>query len=150
MFEEQIVTISKRMLGRSVEYLDDFYYFRNRIFNEISFEFEQADPILSVTNTLSHLGMDTSKIFYDIVDRKNKYPSPICFFVKIPSDIRILYRKESPYFDFQACYHESGHTMHATSIRPDLEYETKYHIPTGITETFSIFFDRLSRNKSFL
>jgi hypothetical protein len=146
MFEEQMVTISNRMLGRSVEYFDDFYYFRNQIFKEISSEFEQVDPILSVTNTLSDLGMDTSRISYDTVDRKNKYPSPICFFVKIPSDIRILYRKESPYFDFQGCYHESGHAMHATSIRPDLEYEKKYHIPMGITETFSIFFDRLARN----
>lgn len=149
-FEEQIVTISKRTLGKSVEYFDDFYYFRNRIFKEISSEFEQIDPILSITNTLSDLGMDISKISYDTVDRKNKYPSPICFFVKIPSDIRILYRKESPYFDFQGCYHESGHALHGTYIRPDLDYEKKYHIPMGISEIFSIFFDRLSRNKVYL
>lgn len=99
---------------------------------------------------MKDLGIDTNKISYDTDDRKNKYPSPICFFVSIPSDIRILYRKESPYFDFQGCYHESGHAMHATSIRPDLAYEKKYHIPMGITEIFSIFMDRLFRNKLYL
>lgn len=31
MFEEQIVSISKGMLGRSVEYFDDFYYSRNPV-----------------------------------------------------------------------------------------------------------------------
>ena len=67
--------------------------------------------------------MNVKKISYDSEDRKNKYPSPICFFIHIPSDIRILYREESPYFDFQRCFHESEHAMHATSINPSLEYE---------------------------
>ena len=28
--------------------------------------------------------------------------------------LRILYKRESPYFDFQACFHETGHAMHAS------------------------------------
>lgn len=39
--------------------------------------------------------------------------------------------------------------MHAISIRSDLEFEKKYHIPTSITEIFSILFDRFSRNEIF-
>jgi len=93
---------------------------------------------------------ECKKISFDSEDRKNKYPSPICFFIHIPSDIRILYREESPYFDFQGCFHESGHAMHATSIDPSLEYEKKYHIPMGINEIFSIFLERLMRNKKYL
>ena len=82
--------------------------------------------------TMKDLSFDITKISYDIEDRKNKYPSPICFFIEIPSNIRILYKQESPYFDFQGCFHESGlqgcfhdsgHAMHATTIRPDLVYE---------------------------
>lgn len=40
--------------------------------------------------------------------------------------------------------------MHATSINPSLEYEKKYHIPMGINEIFSIFLERLTRNKKYL
>lgn len=103
-----------------------------------------------MTRTLKELKIDINRIRFDSEDRKNKYPSPICFFIDIPKDIRIRYRKESPYFDFQGCYHESGHAMHATSIDPKLEYEKKYHIPMGITEIFSIFLERLTRNKIYL
>ena len=149
-FNERFIAISKTMLGRNPEYFDDYYYFRNQIYKEISYEFAQVDPISTVIKTLKDLGIDINKISFDTNDRKNKYPSPICFFISIPSDIRILYRKESPYFDFQGCYHESGHAMHATSINPGLAYEKKYHIPMGTTEIFSIFLDRLSRNKKYL
>ena len=41
---------------------------------------------------------DLSSIHFDSEDRKNKYPSPICFFVKIPYDLRILYKKRKSVF----------------------------------------------------
>ncbi len=150
LFWERFVAISNKIFGRDPEYFDDFYYFRNQIFNDLSGKFAQVNPISIVMNTMKDLDIDINKISYDIEDRKNKYPSPICFFIEIPSDIRILYRQESPYFDFQGCFHESGHAMHATSIRSDLEYEKKYHISMGVTETFSIFLERLTRNRTYL
>jgi oligoendopeptidase F len=91
-----------------------------------------------------------SKIHFDIEDRKNKYPSPICFFVKIPNDIRILYKRESPYFDLQGCFHETGHAMHATSVDANNEYWDKYRISMGIAEVFSIFFERLTKNSNYI
>jgi hypothetical protein len=39
--------------------------------------------------------------------------------------------------------------VHDTSINPNLEYK-KYHIPMGINEIFSIFLERLTRNKKYL
>jgi oligoendopeptidase F len=93
---------------------------------------------------------DVSKIRFDTENRKNKYPSPICFFVHIPNDIRVLYKKESPYFDLQGCFHEVGHAIHANSIDPKNEYWAKYRIPEGITEIFSIFLERLTKNGIYL
>jgi oligoendopeptidase F len=150
LFGEKIIELSNTIFGKNPEYFDDFYYFRNRIFEDISEKFSRVNPISTVMNTMKELGIDINKITYDIEDRKNKYPSPICFFIEIPSDIRILYKQESPYFAFQGCFHESGHAMHATTIRPDLVYEKKYHIPMGVTEIFSIFLERLSRNTTYL
>jgi oligoendopeptidase F len=93
---------------------------------------------------------DLSNIHFDTEDRKNKYPSPICFFVKIPNDIRILYKRESPYFDFQACFHETGHAMHASSIDIKNDYSEKYRIPMGVAEIFSIFLERLTKNSDYM
>ena len=99
---------------------------------------------------MKNLEFDISKIYFDTENRKNKYPSPICFFVKIPDDIRILYKRESPYFDLQGCFHETGHAIHATSIDKDNTYWDKYRIPMGIAEIFSIFLEGLTQNRSYL
>lgn len=93
---------------------------------------------------------DFSPIQFDTVDRKNKYPSPICFFVQVPEDIRVLYKRESPYFDLQGCYHEMGHAIHASSISSHAEYWNRYSFSMGIAEIFSIFLERLTKNRKYL
>jgi oligoendopeptidase F len=103
-----------------------------------------------VRKILAFMQFDLTKIVFDTESRKNKYPSPICFFVQIPNDIRILYKEESPYFDLQGCFHEFGHAMHASSIDANNEYWTKYRIPMGIAEIFSIFLERLTKNPNYI
>jgi hypothetical protein len=139
-----------KLIGKDPEYYDDFYFFRNRIFSSIEKYFLKINPITTVKKTLRSIGFDFSKIQFDTNDRPNKYPSPICFFVKVPSDIRVLYKNESPYFNLQSCYHETGHAIHASSIDPDLNYWEKYKFPMGIAEIFSILIERLTKNPLYL
>jgi hypothetical protein len=134
-FKRSLQQVSQEILKRDAEYYDDFYFFRNRIYKDFD-------------NTFKHF--DLNRINFDIEDRENKYPSPICFFVKIPYDIRILYKSESSYFDLQGCFHESGHAMHASSINPEIEYWKKYHFSMGVAEIFSILLERLTKKKIFL
>jgi hypothetical protein len=140
----------RKLIGKDPEYYDDFYFFRNRIFSGIEKYFLKINPVTTVKKTLRSIGFDFSKIHFDTNDRPNKYPSPICFFVKIPSDIRVLYKNESPYFNLQSCYHETGHAIHASSIDPDLNYWEKYKFPMGIAEIFSILIERLTKNPLYL
>ena len=139
-----------KLIGKDPEYYDDFYFFRNSIFSGIEKSFLKINPVTTVKKTLRSIGFDFSKIHFDTNDRPNKYPSPICFFVKVPSDIRVLYKNESPYFNLQSCYHETGHAMHASSINPDLNYWEKYKFPMGIAEIFSILIERLTKNPLYL
>jgi hypothetical protein len=111
-FKDALTDVGKTILGKEPEYYDDFYLFRNKIYSDIDGNFSSIDPVIEVQKTLTAMEFDLSKIHFDTEDRRNKYPSPICFFVSIPNDIRILYKKESPYFDLQACFHETGHAMH--------------------------------------
>jgi hypothetical protein len=138
------------LIGKDPEYYDDFYFFRNRIFGGIEKYFLKTNPVTTVKKTLGSIGFDFSKIHFDTNDRPNKYPSPICFFVKIPDDIRVLYKNESPYFNLQSCYHETGHAVHASSIDPQLNYWEKYKFSMGIAEIFSILIERLTRNPLYL
>ncbi len=138
------------LIGKDPEYYDDFYFFRNRIFRGIEKYFLKTDPVITVKKTLRSIGFDFSKIHFDTNDRPNKYPSPICFFVKIPEDIRVLYKNESPYFNLQSCYHETGHAVHASSIDPQLNYWEKYKFSMGIAEIFSILMERLTKNPLYL
>jgi oligoendopeptidase F len=146
-FKDALTDIGKTILGgKEPEYYDDFYYFRNKAYFDIESNFLTIEPLGEVKKILMNMEFDLSSIHFDTQDRKDKYPSPICFFVKIPDDIRILYKKESPYFDLQACFHETGHAMHASSIDKRNDYWDKYKIPMGISEIFSTFLERLTKN----
>ena len=149
-FKDALTDIGKTILGKEPEYYDDFYYFRNKAYSDIDSNFLSIDPLSEVKHILTNMEFDLSRIHFDTEDRRNKYPSPICFFVRIPDDIRILYKKESPYFDFQACFHESGHAMHASSVDAKNEYWDKYRIPMGVAEIFSTFLERLTKNSRYI
>jgi Peptidase family M3 len=149
-FKDALTDIGKSTIGAEPSYYDDFYFFRNKIYSDIEDNFSSIDPVVEVQKTLAAMEFDLSSIHFDTEDRRSKYPSPICFFVNIPTDIRVLYKRESPYFDFQACFHETGHAMHASAIDPRNEYWDKYRIPMGIAEIFSIFLERLTKNADYI
>ncbi|MEW5840171.1 MAG: hypothetical protein AB1753_04130, partial [Thermoproteota archaeon] len=119
-------------------------------YSDLEKHFAHIDPPAQVKRTLAAMGFDLSRIHFDTKDRKDKYPSPICFFVHVPNDVRVLYKSESPYFDLQGCYHEMGHATHATSIDPAAEYWDRYGFPMGVAEIFSIFLERLTKNRRYL
>jgi hypothetical protein len=149
-FRESLKNISKKVLGRDAEYYDDFYFFRNRVYAGLEKEFSGVNPPEQVRRTLGAMQFNLSSINLDTENRKDKYPSPICFFVQVPNDIRVLYKSESPYFDLQGCYHEMGHAMHASSINPSAEYWDKYFFSMGVAEIFSMFLERLTKNRRYL
>ncbi|HJU33691.1 MAG TPA: hypothetical protein VJ695_01075 [Nitrososphaera sp.] len=149
-FQEALQNISKKVLGRDAEYYDDFYFFRNSVYADLEKAFVGVNPLEQVRRTLATMQFDLSSIHIDMEQRKNKYPSPICFFVQVPNDIRVLYKSESPYFDLQGCYHEMGHAAHASSINAQAEYWNRYTFSMGIAEIFSIFLERLTKNRKYL
>ena len=148
-FREALNEVSKTILNREAEYYDDFYFFRNKIYSDIESRLS-INPLFEVKKILRVMEFDLSSVHFDIEDRKNKYPSPICFFVQIPHDIRVLYKSESPYFDLQGCFHETGHAMHASSIDENNPHWYKYRISMGITEIFSILFERITKDRTYL
>ncbi|MGH9993595.1 MAG: hypothetical protein ACREAZ_13365 [Nitrososphaera sp.] len=149
-FQEALELVSRKVLGRDAEYYDDFYFFRNRVYADLEKAFSAISPPEQVSRTLQAMQFNLSNIKIDTEDRKQKYPSPICFFVHVPDDIRVLYKSESPYFDLQGCYHEMGHAVHASAINRQLEYWNRYGFSMGIAEIFSLFLERLTKNRRYI
>ena len=140
---------SKKFLGRSPLYYDDFYFMRNVVFQDIADDFK-IDVKKKMFQSLSDLGFDPHKVTVDDTDRPQKFPSPFCSFVKIPEDVRVSYKMENPLNTLVALYHEFGHALHATNIDAALPYHKKYLLSDGLTETFSIFFENLLSDEEYL
>ncbi len=147
-FERQWPHYSEEILQRKPEYWDDFYFMRNAIWHKLPDV--KVDPIASILNTAKELGFDPSKIVIDKEDRPDKYASPFCSFVKIPTDVRISFKPENPINDLNSVFHEFGHALHASSMDPKKPYWTKYVTSNGLNETFSTLFEDLIHDKAFL
>ena len=98
-------------------------------------------PIPSVIRALKKMGLDASKIVVDDTDRKGKNASAFCSAIKVPTDVRISYRKTNSLEDFASIFHEFGHGIHfCLDLRPArASFFDRYAVANEVAEVFSIF-----------
>jgi hypothetical protein len=150
-FRESLSRYSSEIIQRPAEYYDDFYFFRNRVFRRYAKELPtREEPIARITKTMRQMGLDASKIKVDDANRKGKNASAFCSGIKIPTDVRISYRKANPLEDFSSVFHEFGHAIHFSSIDPHASFPDRYAVANGVAEIFSIFFEGLMHEKAYL
>jgi hypothetical protein len=150
-FRESLARYSSEIIGRPAEYYDDYYFFRNRVFKRYAKDLPTRErPIPMVVRTMKGIGLDASKVRVDDSDRKGKNASAFCSGIRIPSDVRISYRKANPFEDFSAVFHEFGHAIHFSSIDPRASFYDRYGVTNGVAEIFSIFFEGLMHERLFL
>jgi hypothetical protein len=133
-----------------VEYFDDFYTWRGRIYKPLDSILKDKNPLAAVQKVLTAIGFDPSKIRVDAEDRPNKSPSASCWGINIPNDVRILYRKTSPFEDIGSVFHEFGHGIHGISADPSDTVWKRYIVPRSVAETFSILFEEITNDPIFL
>jgi hypothetical protein len=139
------------ILGKKkVEYFDDYYTWRGRIFRPLSKYFEGMSPLEKVGTFLSSWGFDAAKINVDEEDREKKSPSAFCFGIQIPNDVRVVYRKVSPFSDFGSVFHEFGHGIHGISASPDDPVWKRYIVSRSVAETFSTLNESMLDTPEFL
>jgi hypothetical protein len=150
-FRDSLGAYSAEIVGRPAEYYDDFYFFRNRVFERYAKKLPTREkPISKVVGTMKQMGLDASKIVVDDADRKGKNASAFCSGIKIPTDVRISYRKTNSLEDFSSIFHEFGHGIHFSSIDPRASFSDRYGVASGVAEIFSIFFEGLIHERLFL
>ncbi|MFQ5836893.1 MAG: hypothetical protein ACE5HG_03475 [Candidatus Bathyarchaeia archaeon] len=134
----------------TTEYYDDFYTWRGRIYKPLNKYLEGKPPLSEIRRFLTNLSFDPSAIKVDAEDRPNKSPSASCWGIQIPNDVRILYRKVSPFTDFRSIFHEFGHGIHDKSADPKDSVWKRYIVPKSVAETFSILIESVTENPLFL
>jgi hypothetical protein len=150
-FTKSLGRLSREILGRDADYYDDFYFFRSRVFRKYAENFlPRVDPFAQIVRTMAEMGLDASRVKVDSADRKGKSASAFCVAIKVPTDVRISYRKANPLDNFTGIFHETGHGIHACSAARDAPYEDKYGVPMGVAEIFSIFFENLMHEEEYL
>lgn len=135
---------------KQVEYFDDYYTWRGRIFRPLSKYFEGLSAVEQIRSFLSAWGFDPLKIKVDDEDREKKSPSAFCFGIQIPNDVRVVYRKVSPFSDFGSVFHEFGHGIHGISANASDPVWKRYIVSRSVAETFSTLNESMLDTPEFL
>jgi oligoendopeptidase F len=138
------------VLGKSIEYFDDYYVFRHVVNEPFNQHFAELDFEKLMSQTAKQLGLDSEAINIDGEPRDGKFASPICFPIKVPSDVRVLYQTTDPYGDYTSYYHELGHGMHFGSVEADRPYHERVLWQITVAEIFSTLFETLATDPIYL
>lgn len=143
--------LSSQILHKTkTEYYDDFYTWRGRIYKPLNKYLEGKNPLDEIRLFLANLSFDPFTIKVDDKDRPKKSPGASCWGIQIPNDVRILYRKVSPFTDFGSLFHEFGHGIHGKSANPGDSVWKRYIVPRSVAETFSMLIESVIENPLFL
>jgi hypothetical protein len=143
---------AKEVLGKEqLEYFDDLYLMRGKIYKRLNQHFKGIDDPLAFTlKHLHSMGFDTTRVAVDGEDRPGKHPSAVCFGIQVPSDARILFKKLNPFSDLESVMHEFGHGLHATVGSKNQPFWQRYSVSAAEAETFSIWSESVLEYPSFL
>ncbi len=107
---------------------------------------ERALPALRAT--LAALGVDLdsqSNVELDIAERPNKVPRAFCAPVRVPDRVVLVILPQGGPEDYQALFHEAGHTEHFAHTSRDLPAEHRLLGDNGVTEGYAFLLEHLVR-----
>lgn len=149
-FLEAMAEFSAEILGKPFEAYDDMYVFRHSIYNPVDPRFAKVDFHEEFRKVGARLGFPVGSVHVDGEPREGKFSSPVCFGVRIPGDVRVLYQRTTPIGDYESFYHEMGHAMHFISVGAGRRLHERRLIPNGVAEIFSTLFEELSMDPVYL
>ena len=116
--------------------------------------FFKKEMLLDVfRETLLSMGIDLDKqtnIILDIEERKNKSPRAFCSTVRIPDEIYLVVMPKGGQDDYEAMFHEGGHSEHFANANPSLEFEFKFLGDNSVTEGYAFSLEHLIANRGWL
>jgi hypothetical protein len=107
----------------------------------------------SLTRTARGLGIDLaaqSNVVLDVEPRPHKSPRAFCAPVRPPEEVYLVISPTGGRDDYEALFHEAGHTEHFAHMDPALPFEYRYLGDNAVTEAFAFLFQHLLENPEWL
>ena len=118
---------------------------------DAAFPAEQLVP--SLERTLAPLGFDLhgqANVTVDADQRPTKSPRAFCAPVRVPDEVILVIAPVGGRDDFEALFHEAGHTEHFAHADPELPFERRYLGDNSFTEAFAFLFQNLCHEPAWL
>jgi hypothetical protein len=113
-----------------------------------------ADRMLpALEASLADLGVDLraqQNVELDIEDRPNKTPRAFCVPIEIPSRVILVMKPTGGPDDWNALFHEAGHTEHYAHTSPSLTVEEKRLGDNAVTEGWAMLIEHLVIDAAWL
>jgi hypothetical protein len=107
-----------------------------------------ADRMLpALEASLADLGVDLraqANVELDLEDRPNKSPRAFCVPIEIPNRVILVIKPTGGPDDWNALFHEAGHTEHYAHTSPSLTVEEKRLGDNAVTEGWAMLLEHLT------
>jgi hypothetical protein len=107
----------------------------------------------ALTSTLADLGIDLrsqENVHLDVEQRPNKSPRAFCAPIEVPGRVMLVIQPTGGKDDWEALFHEAGHTEHFAHTDPDLPVEARRLGDNAVTEGWAALFENLVTESAWL
>lgn len=113
-----------------------------------------ADRLVSsLVDTLAGMGIDLDaqpNVVLDTEARAKKSPRAFCAPVRVPDEVYLVITRVGGRDDFEALFHEAGHTEHYAHVERGLVFEHRYLGDNSVTEGFAFLMQHLTEDPAWL
>ncbi len=117
-------------------------------------ELYPSDRMLpALTATLADLGIDLraqENVHLDLDRRPQKSPRPFCAPIEVPGRVMLVMQPSGGKDDWQALFHEAGHTEHYAHTSADAPLEARRLGDMAVTEGWAALFEHLVTEPAWL
>ena len=117
-------------------------------------ELYPSDKMLpALERTLSDLGIDLHaqpNVHLDLESRPSKSPRAFCAPIEVPGKVMLVIQPVGGKDDWEALFHEAGHTEHYANTTAELPMEARRLGDMAVTEGWAALFERLVTEPAWL
>src|SRR5215211_585635 len=120
---------------------------------QLDSHFPAPSLVDSLKGTLAGLGIDMDSqpnVHLDTEARETKSPRAFCSPVRVPDEIYLVIAPVGGRDDFEALFHEAGHTEHYASTERTLAFEFRHLGDNSVTESFAFLLMNLTHSPEWL
>ena len=109
--------------------------------------YPQDRMVPALEATLTELGIDLrsqQNVHLDLELRPSKSPRPFCAPIEVPGRVMLVLQPNGGKDDWEALFHEAGHTEHFAHTSPSLSMEEKRLGDNAVTEGWAMLLEHLT------